>query len=301
MKRKLLGMMAAALVWGSISGGTNVQASSLHTSPQVFIDGIWQSDVLTLEGRTLVQLVAFNDPTWTNYSYDKHTKTISITNKAKTIDIRITAGQQEALVNGTKKTLDVPVTIRNGRTYVPLRFLSEQLGGSVFYHKQSKSTVVQTPSRVMQMKTLMEGELSDARQIAISLPVIYEKDALKREGEGFTSRYVFPEGEALRFIEEHRDLREYIEISEHGFAEVKWAEDKYNTPGAKKREWGKKPAAFGNSIYFIDQLMLDTTEYGKIDSAGVESKLGRIDRTQPENKSKVIVAIEGEKRKDARK
>ncbi|MCR8842451.1 copper amine oxidase N-terminal domain-containing protein [Paenibacillus sp. SC116] len=300
MKKSLLSIMAAALVWGTISAGSVVQASGLQPSPEVFIDSTRQDDVLTLEGRTLVQLVAFNDPTWVNYSYDKKKKTINITNKAKSIDIQLTADKKEALVNGNKKTLDVPVTIRNGRTYVPLRFLSEQLGGSVYYHKQSKNTIVQTPSRMKQVETLMSGDLADARRIATSLPVLREKGALEWTGEGFTSRYIFPEGESLRFIREYKGLREYIEFNEHGFAEVKWAKDMYDSSDTKNREWGTKPAAFGNSVYFTDILMMDTTEYGKINSSGDETQLGRIDRSQPENKNKIIVPIEGEKRKDAK-
>ncbi|WP_186785987.1 copper amine oxidase N-terminal domain-containing protein [Paenibacillus agilis] len=300
MKKRFLAIMAAALVSGTISTGGAVQASGAQPSPQVFIDSTWQNDILTLEGRTLVQLVAFNDPTWANYSYDKQKKTINITNKAKSIDIQLTAGKKEALVNGSKKTLDVPVTIRNGRTYVPLRFLSEQLGASVYYHKPSKNTIVQTPSRMKQLETLVNGNLADARKIATSLPVFREKGALESTGEGFTIRYIFPEGESLRFIREHKGLREYIEISEHGFSEVEWAEDIYDSSDTKKREWGTKPAAFGNAVYFTDIVMMDTTEFGKIDSSGAETQLGRIDRSQPENKNKIIVSIEGEKRKDAK-
>lgn len=46
-------------------------------------------------------------------------------------EVRLTIGSKIAAVNDTWVTTDVPATIRNGRTYVPLRFVSQCLGAEV--------------------------------------------------------------------------------------------------------------------------------------------------------------------------
>lgn len=47
------------------------------------------------------------------------------------IEVVLTIGSTDAYVNKQLKTLDVPAEIKNGRTFVPLRFVSENLGLTV--------------------------------------------------------------------------------------------------------------------------------------------------------------------------
>ena len=47
------------------------------------------------------------------------------------IEIIIYIGSNEALVNGKKVKLDSPAFIENDRTYLPLRFVSENIGATV--------------------------------------------------------------------------------------------------------------------------------------------------------------------------
>jgi len=46
-------------------------------------------------------------------------------------EILLTIGSQEAYVNGEKIMLDVPAMIIEGRTMVPLRFISESMNATV--------------------------------------------------------------------------------------------------------------------------------------------------------------------------
>lgn len=53
----------------------------------------------------------------------------------KTIEFIV--GKSDVLINGEKSkdvTLDQPVVLKNGRTYIPVRAAAELLGGKVFYH-----------------------------------------------------------------------------------------------------------------------------------------------------------------------
>jgi hypothetical protein len=62
-------------------------------------------------------------------SYDPKTQTVLFALKEKKIELTI--GKTFALVNGEKVELDVAPFISNGRTYIPLRFVSENLDASV--------------------------------------------------------------------------------------------------------------------------------------------------------------------------
>ena len=47
------------------------------------------------------------------------------------IEVKITIGAKTATVNGEEKPLDAPAFIENSRTYLPVRFVAEALGGTV--------------------------------------------------------------------------------------------------------------------------------------------------------------------------
>ena len=55
--------------------------------------------------------------------------------------IVLTVNDTSALVNDNAVTLDVAPFIKDGRTFVPLRFVSEQLGGEVTYDTKPDGTV----------------------------------------------------------------------------------------------------------------------------------------------------------------
>ncbi|NLF46125.1 MAG: copper amine oxidase N-terminal domain-containing protein [Syntrophomonadaceae bacterium] len=84
-----------------------------------------------IEGRTLVPMraiferfglqVAWNEAAGTAVGYDNQHA------------VSFTIGQKSALVNGQEQILDVPASIIDGRTLIPLRFLSASLGYNVVW------------------------------------------------------------------------------------------------------------------------------------------------------------------------
>lgn len=48
-------------------------------------------------------------------------------------DIRIPIGSQSPTINGVEVEIDEPATIKNSRSFIPLRFLAESLGCQVDY------------------------------------------------------------------------------------------------------------------------------------------------------------------------
>lgn len=70
---------------------------------------------------------------------------------AGTTVIQLYLNKKEAIVNNQTVTLDSPVTAINGRTYVPVKFLSDYLGFSVSYNAKTKDIVIQSATATIQL------------------------------------------------------------------------------------------------------------------------------------------------------
>lgn len=64
-------------------------------------------------------------------AWNQATSTATITLSGK--KIQITLGSKTVIVNGKTTGLDAPAEYKQGRTFVPLRMISEALGKKVFY------------------------------------------------------------------------------------------------------------------------------------------------------------------------
>lgn len=62
--------------------------------------------------------------------------------QAPKTEISLKIGESFYLLNGIKKTLDVPAKIINGRTFVPLRFIAESLGVNISWDNINKQVKV---------------------------------------------------------------------------------------------------------------------------------------------------------------
>ncbi len=91
-------------------------------------------------GRTLVPLRAIFEALGAVVSWEPSTRTVTGVKGTKTIILTI--DRTDATVNGIQKALDVPATIRNNRTLVPLRFISESLGSIVSWDGTSRTATI---------------------------------------------------------------------------------------------------------------------------------------------------------------
>ncbi len=96
---------------------------------------------ITKEGRNLVPLRAIFDALGASVEWDGTAKTI--TGKKDGTVIKLKLDSNEALINGEKKTLDVPATSIDGRTMVPARFIAESLGASVEWDDSTKTVTIE--------------------------------------------------------------------------------------------------------------------------------------------------------------
>ncbi|WP_054668851.1 copper amine oxidase N-terminal domain-containing protein [Calditerricola satsumensis] len=89
-------------------------------------------------GRTLVPIRAVAESLKAKVQWIEKTKTVIIERDG--VVVKLTINQRVAIVNGRKVMLDVPATIRGGRTIVPMRFISEALGAKVEWIQEGRSS-----------------------------------------------------------------------------------------------------------------------------------------------------------------
>ena len=58
------------------------------------------------------------------------------------MEIKLTINDKTAYVNGKEIALDTPSVIKDGRTLVPVRFISESLGKTVEWDAENKYVIV---------------------------------------------------------------------------------------------------------------------------------------------------------------
>ena len=91
-------------------------------------------------GRTLVPFRFLAEALGAQVSWDPVTKTASLV--LKDSEVKVTLGSKDAYIKGVKTSLDVPAESKGGRTFIPLRFVSEALGAEVEYEAESKIVTV---------------------------------------------------------------------------------------------------------------------------------------------------------------
>lgn len=92
--------------------------------------------------------------------------------KLPAVDIILKIGDEKVKVNGKTKLMDTVAVAANGRTMVPVRFVSEYLGAEVRWHDASKAAHVfsQGQSKEEQDEIIIDT----AKSLGIKKPVIPE-------------------------------------------------------------------------------------------------------------------------------
>ena len=116
------------------------------SSPSVIIDGDLQAydqPPVVEAGRTLVPLRGIFESLGATVEWEPETGTIQARQDDVHVELRV--GEANATVNDEVIQLDVPSTILNGRTLVPLRFVSEALGASVQWDGSNRTIEITSP------------------------------------------------------------------------------------------------------------------------------------------------------------
>ncbi|WP_083609457.1 stalk domain-containing protein [Paenibacillus sp. P3E] len=93
-------------------------------------------------GSTYVPIKVVMDAFGGSASWDKNTKGILVLRGAKALDL--TVNMKEFVLNGKRQSAEVAPLILQGRTLVPLRLVSEQLGLTVKWEQKTKTVTIES-------------------------------------------------------------------------------------------------------------------------------------------------------------
>ena len=109
----------------------------------VEIDPGRKTTPLILNGSTLCPIRAIVEALGGSIAWNGTEQKITIT--LKNLKLELWINKKTAKANGKSKTLNVPPQIINGRTMVPVRFVSEELGGNVLWDPSSRIITIEYP------------------------------------------------------------------------------------------------------------------------------------------------------------
>ena len=105
---------------------------------------IFETKPRNVNERILVPVAALAKELGGQAEWISETKSVIITQqtKEKARKIYMKVGQASALVNGMEILLDCKPVIYEGRTFVPLRFISENFGAKVVWNSKTKTVSI---------------------------------------------------------------------------------------------------------------------------------------------------------------
>lgn len=90
--------------------------------------------------RTLVPIRVISENMGFKVDWNSEDNTVSVKNKDR--DILLTIGSDNAKVNNENVKIDVSASAKDNRTYVPLRFISENMGAKVDYRQNDRQHII---------------------------------------------------------------------------------------------------------------------------------------------------------------
>ncbi|MFC4775784.1 copper amine oxidase N-terminal domain-containing protein [Paenibacillus sp. GCM10023252] len=120
-----------------------------------------QDEPILQNGSTLMPFRELLQSLGATFTWDA--KSRKVTASADSNNIVLTIGSKTAIINGKAYPLSVPAQLTNGRTYVPLRFAAEALGGKVGWNAPSRLVLIDTVTDGTTPPALPEAELKKHR------------------------------------------------------------------------------------------------------------------------------------------
>jgi hypothetical protein len=189
-----------------------------------------QSNVapVMVKGRVLVPIRVVSEALGAKVEWDKKDNTVTVRKWAESVILTI--GKNSASMDGKPNetgviSVDVSVKMDNNSVFVPLRFLSELFGYRIDWN--GKAVTINSPLSDKERKILYEGSLEQSRMLAMKKTytsiVHYNQRPLETRyaTEDYSSTFLFPEGEALRFYALQGDTALLYEFKED-FPIVTW-------------------------------------------------------------------------------
>lgn len=145
--KKWVGVSLALMMLIGLTSGIASAAAKAPTFVSVVMDGqkIWFPDAQAFvdeNNRTLVPVRFIAEKMGANVGWEPKTMTVPI--ERDDLHIVLTIGESKALVNGKEMVFDTKAIASGGRTFVPLRFVSEVLGAEVKWDSPTSTVFIST-------------------------------------------------------------------------------------------------------------------------------------------------------------
>jgi len=254
MVNKLRSMALGGLLMGAAFAGAQDIRVTVDGDPVDF--GIARP--ITQNGRVLVPMRQIFEKLGAYVQWNGGSRSIDA--QKGTTQIRLVIGDNNATVNGTLRTLEVPAQIANGATMVPLRFVSEALGANVQWSSANRLVAISSDGT-------MDGGMDDAEASNVVAAYTVLPVKLNTELSSMTAR----KGDRFSAVLDTMDNPAYAGIPEGAYVqgyvrEVKAQKGK--EPGILDLEFdrlvmpGGRTYPIDGSLYSLDNSMVERNEDG---------------------------------------
>lgn len=140
MKKIWTMLLAVILIVPLLLQPATAQAARAIT---IYVDGVQlktDQPPVMVQGRVMLPLRAIFEALDANVDWDRKNQTVTGIKGGTTVVLKIKS--KVATINGERVTLDVPAQIINGRTMVPVRFVSEALGQDVDWNSYNQIVTI---------------------------------------------------------------------------------------------------------------------------------------------------------------
>lgn len=114
--------------------------------------------------RTLVPIRVISENLGYSVNWDNQTRKVTVKNNDKSIELTI--GRKDVNVNGNKSSIDVAPMIKNERTFVPLRFISESFDNDVNWDNNTRT--VRINKRDKKLASLFNGNSTSSTYTSVT-------------------------------------------------------------------------------------------------------------------------------------
>jgi plastocyanin len=142
MLKKWIALFLSVVMILSVGSMVMAATSYVKSDLNVILNGqtLSLSQSYVVEGRLVVPYRAIAEKLNATVGYNASQKLVTVKKDTDTLELKI--GSKTATVNGKQVTLDVSAVLINSSTYVPIRFLSENLGLTVKYDQSAKTVAL---------------------------------------------------------------------------------------------------------------------------------------------------------------
>lgn len=169
MKKRVLKIMAMTLLLIAVLAGGVMTAYADGDGPTLMLDGSvleTPDPPVIRNGRTLLPAKILFETMGGTVSWNNDLRETTIELNDTVVQLRI--DNPVALVNGEEMTMDVPPTIINSRTYVPVNFAATNLGCEVLWDAVNRIVSVNSPVKDVDIMDIVVLEAGNTIRVQIS-------------------------------------------------------------------------------------------------------------------------------------